>query len=191
MASHLAIGAVAEAVSRLLAQSWRPALISGITPEFEVYHGKDFGTPMTAGGSVFVYQVGVDDVQRTLPPAQPHHKRPLPVKIHLLLTAWAQDASTEHALLGWAMRAVADNPVLTSGFLNAATSGVFRGDETVELSPAALTNDEVFQLWQSLPGDLQLSMPYVARVLRIESEIVEPVGPPVLERNLDYGVLVP
>ncbi|HXH78140.1 DUF4255 domain-containing protein [Nocardioides sp.] len=191
MATHQAIGATAEAVSRLLAQSWKPALIPGITPSFEVYHGKDFATPMAAGISVFVYQVGIDDVQRTLPPAEPKHKRPLPVRIWLLLTAWAQDASTEHALLGWAMRAVADHPALNSGFLNAATSGVFRNDETVELSPAALTNDEVFQLWQSLPGDLQLSMPYLARVLRIESTLVETVGPPVVERDLDYGVLVP
>lgn len=189
MATHQAIGAVAEAVSRLLAQSWQPSLIPGITPEFEVFHGKDFASPMAAGVSVFVYQVGVDDVQRTLPPAEPNHKRPLPVRIWLLLTAWAQDASTEHALLGWAMPAVADHPVLTSGFLNAATGGVFRNEETVGLTPVALTNDEVFQLWQSLPGDLQLSMPYLARVLRIESEIVEPVGPPVLERDLEYGVL--
>jgi Pvc16 N-terminal domain len=191
VATHLAIGAVAEAVSRLLAQSWHPSLVPGITPEFEVFHGKDFAAPMATGVSVFVYQAGVDDVQRTLPPREPNHKRPLPVRICLLLTAWAQDASTEHALLGWAMRAVADHPVLTSGFLNAAIAGVFANDETVELTPTTLTNDEIFQLWQCLPGDLQLSVPYVARVVRIESELVDLVAPPVVERDLEYGVLVP
>lgn len=173
MADHRAIGAVAEAVARLLTQSWDPALLGGITPTFAVYQGKDFATPMATGISVFVYQVGVDPVQRTLPPADPTHRRPLPVRIALLLTAWAQDASTEHDLLGWAMRALADTPVISSGFLNAATPGVFGAAETVEVVPAELTNDEIFQLWQVLPGNLQLSVPYLARVVRIESTLTE------------------
>ena len=191
MANHQAIGATATAVVRLLEQSWHPDLLTGIEPQFAVYHGKDFSTPMATGVSVFVYQVGVDSVQRTLPPALPQHKRPLPLRVSLLLTAWAKDASTEHALLGWSMRAVADSPVLSSGFLNAATAGVFGHDETVELSPIELSNEEVFQLWQVLPSSLQLSAPYLARLLRVESELVEPTGAPVLERDLDLGVLVP
>jgi hypothetical protein len=105
----------------------------------------------------------------------------------LLLTAWAKDASIEHALLGWAMRTVADAAVLSAGFLNAAAPGVFGPDETVELSPVELTNDEVFQLWQVLPSSLQLSAAYVARVLRLESELVVPSGGPVLERALDLA----
>jgi hypothetical protein len=191
VANHQALGATAEAVVRLLEQSWHPSLLAGIEPQFAVYHGKDFSTPMATGVSVFIYQVGVDTVQRTLPPAEPQHRRPLPLRASLLLTAWAKEASTEHALLGWAMRAVADSPVLSSGFLNAATPGVFGHDETVELSAIDLSNDEVFQLWQVLPSSLQLSVPYLARVLRVESELIETSGGPVLERDLDLGVLVP
>ena len=191
MANHQAIAAAAAAVVRLLEQSWHPGLLTGITPEFDVYQGKDFSAPMATGVSVFVYQVGVDTVARTLPPAQPDHKRPLPVKAYLLLTAWAKDASTEHALLGWAMRAIADHPVLSSGFLNAASANVFRADEVLELSAIELTNDEVFRLWQVLPTSLQLSVPYVARVIRIESDLVDVSAGPVLERDLDFGVLAP
>lgn len=190
MATHEAISATASAVVRLLEQSWHPGLLSGITPAFAVYHGKDFKQPMVTGMSVFVYQVGIDTTARTLPPAEPDHKRPLPVRAYLLLTSWAKDASTEQALLGWAMRAIADNPVLSSGFLNASSAGVFRPEEVVDLSPVELTNDEVFRLWQVLPNScLQLSVPYVARVLRIESELIEPSGAPVLERDLDFGVV--
>lgn len=184
MATHRGIGSVAGAVVRLLEQSWHPSLLNGITPQFEVYQGKDFSEPMPAGISVFVYQVTVDKVQRTLPPAENGHRRPLPVVVSLLLTAWAQDVSAEHDLLGWAMRAIADNPILSSGFLNAAVSGVFRPEETVELVPVELTNDEVFQLWQMLPSSLQLSACYLARVVRIESELDSPEGAPVLTREL-------
>jgi hypothetical protein len=191
LANHQAIGAAAAAVVRLLEQSWHPGVLTGIDPEFAVYHGKDFSSPMATGVSVFVYQVVVDTVARTLPPAEPDHKPPLPVRAYLLLTAWAKDASTEHALLGWAMRAIADHPLLSSGFLNAAAAGVFRPEEIVDLSAVELTNDEVFRLWQVLPSSLQLSVPYVARVLRIESEIVDVSGGPVIERDLDFGVLQP
>jgi hypothetical protein len=189
LANHQAIGAVAAAVVRLLEQSWHQGLLIGINPEFAVYHGKDFSAPMATGISVFVYQVGLDTVVRTLPPAEPDHKPPLPVRAYLLLTAWAKEASTEHALLGWAMRAIADHPLLPSGFLNAAAAGVFRPEEAVELSPIELTNDEVFRLWQVLPSSLQLSVPYVARVMRIESEIADAGGGLVIERDLDAGVL--
>ena len=80
------------------------------------------------------------------------------------------------------------NPVLSSGFLNAAFSGVFRPEETVELVAAHLSNDEVFQLWQAMPIHLQLSMPYQARVVRIDSDDLRPMGVPVRTRELAYVV---
>jgi hypothetical protein len=90
MATYRAIGSVAEAVARLLEQSWIPNLLNGIEPQFTVYQGKDFNQPMDVGISVFVYQVHVDHVQRTLPPALPHHRRPLPLvmSLHQLQFGW-------------------------------------------------------------------------------------------------------
>jgi hypothetical protein len=144
---------------------------------------------MDVGVSVFVYRVAVNGTQRTLPPGEPHHRRPLPLDVCLLLTAWAKDASLEHDILGWAMRTIEDNPILTSGFLNATIPGVFRAEETVELINGQLTNDEVFQLWEVLPNSLQLSSPYLARVVRVESELLSPDAGPVLQRDLDYGLV--
>jgi hypothetical protein len=186
VATYQAIGSVAEGVRRLLEQSWE-SQPGGLHPLFEVYHRTDFDSPMTTGISIFVYQVGVDPVQRTVPPPGPDRRRPLPICMSLLLTAWATNAPTEHMLLGWAMRAIDDNPILSSGFLNAAVPGVFRPEETVELVAAQMSNDEVFQLWQAMPIELQLSMPYQARVIRIDSDIVEPVGAPVQVRELRYA----
>ncbi|MFE9690615.1 DUF4255 domain-containing protein [Micromonospora sp. NPDC005806] len=185
MATYQAIGSVAEAVRRLLEHSWTEDA-GGLNPRFEVYHRTDFDEPMATGVSIFVYQVGLDAIQRTLPPPDPRHRRPLPICVSLMLTAWAKNAPAEHTLLGWAMRAIADNPVLSSGFLNAAVPDVFRPEETVELVAAQLTNDEVFQLWQAMPISLQLSMPYQARVVRIESAILEPAARPVQVRDLRY-----
>ena len=178
MATYQAIGSVAEAVCRLLEHTWTP-VPGGFEPQFDVYHGADFAEPMRTGISVFVYQVGIDTVQRTLPPGGPDQRRPLPVTVSLLLTAWAASAETEHTLLGWAMRALADHPTISSGFLNAAFPDVFRPDETVDVVAGQLSNDEVFQLWQALPGGrLQLSVPYLARVVRIDSLRTLPPGAP-------------
>lgn len=188
MATFQAVGAVAEAITTLFDHAWDPALLGGLVhPQFAVYHGKDFQAPMTEGVSVFVFQVCVDPVQRTLPPAEKDHRRPLPLRASLLLTAWGKEASTEHALLGWAMRTVADSPVLSAGFLNARTPNVFGPGETVELAPSDLSNDEVFQLWQVLPSSLQLSAAYIGRGLRVESELLVPTGVPVVERDLDLA----
>ncbi|GAC1361322.1 MAG: hypothetical protein NVSMB32_00140 [Actinomycetota bacterium] len=176
---------------RLLEQSWNAATFNGTELQFAVYRTLDFKAPMDAGVSVFIYRVMVNGTQRTLPPGLPHHRHPLPTEVHLLLTAWARDASLEHDILGWAMRTVEDNPILTSGFLNATVPGVFRPAETVELVPGLLSNDEVFRLWEVLPNSLQLSAPDLARVIRIESELVAPDAGPVITRELDYGLAVP
>ena len=89
------------------------------------------------------------------------------------------------------MRAIDDNPILSAGFLNAFIPGVFRPEETVELAAADLTNDEIFQLWQVLPSSLQLSVPYVARVVRMESALTVPLAPPVTARELEFGTVQP
>lgn len=185
MATFQAIAAVAEAVRRLLEQSWvqEPG---GVQPEFSVYNGGDFSTPMATGISVFVYQIAIDATQRTLPASSPDRRRPLPVDVSLLLTAWGSGAASEHTLLGWAMRTLADHPTLSSGFLNAASPDVFAAEETVELVAGQLSNAEIFQLWQALQGRLQLSVPYLARVVRIES-IRTPDGKPVQSREFDLA----
>jgi len=183
VATYQAIGSVAEAVRRLLEQAW-PDQLGGLDPQFEVYNGQSFTEPMATGISIFVYQVGVDPVQRTLPAPAPDRKRPLPLNLWLLLTAWGNTPSAEHMLLGWAMRAIADNSSIPAGFLNAAVADVFSPEETVELVPAQLSNEEVFQLWQAMPISLQLSAPYLARLVRVQSEVRVPVGEPVHVREL-------
>ena len=160
MATFQAIGSVAEAVARLLGQTWQPSLLNGSALQFEVYQGKDFSTagPWTSACRSSCTRSASTRCSAPCRLLDPQHRRPLPLDIWLLLTAWAQDASMEHAILGWAMRAIDDNPILSSGFLNAFIPGVFRPEETVELVPAELTNAEVFQLWQVLPNSLQLSV---------------------------------
>jgi hypothetical protein len=192
MASYRAIGATCEAIVRLLQQSWRPELFDNAQLQFQVYRTKNFAAPMDAGVSLFLYRVIVNSVQRT-PPAKPTQDgrllRPqLPLDLHLLLTPWAKEASLEQEILGWFMRVIEDNPILPAGLLNTLASNVFDTEETIELVPGQITNEELFRVWDVLPSDFLISVPYVARVVRIDSAFAAREGSPVLARQLDWGV---
>lgn len=193
MATYRAVGSTCEAIMRLLQQSWQPALFDGAELQFVVYRTRDFATPIDTGISLFLYRVSVNSVQRT-PAAKPGpHGKPrraqLPLDLHFLLTPWAKDSSLEQVILGWMMRTLEDTPILASGILNTLMEGVFDPDETVEIVNGQLSNEEMFRIWDVLPNDYQISIPYSARIVRIDSELERPEAGPVLSRDLNFGVL--
>lgn len=193
MATYRAVGATCEAIVRLLQQSWRREIFDGTDLQFAVYRTGDFATPMDAGVSLYLYRVMVNTVQRT-PPPKPgpgnRRRRPqLPLDLHFLLTPWAKDASLEQVILGWMMRTLEDIPILPSGLLNTLTAGVFDSDETVEIVTGQMSNEEMFRIWDVLPNNYQISVPYTARVVRIDSELDLTENGPVQTKGLDFGVL--
>ena len=193
MASYRAIGATCEGIMRLLQQFWRPELFDGAELQFKVYRSKTFETPMDTGVSLFLYRVLVNGVQRT-PPARPKpggqpRRTQLPLDLHFMLTAWAKDASLEHEILGWLMRTLEDSPTLPAGLLNTAIPNIFEPDEQVQIINGELANDEMFRIWEALPASYQMSVPYVARIVRIDSEIDRREVGPVLTRELGFGAL--
>jgi len=193
MASHRAIGATCEAIVRLLQQSWKKPLFDNHDLQFKVYQTADFGSPMTFGVSLFLYRVAIHGSQRT-PPSRPgpngKPRRPqLPLELNMLLTPWASDASLALEIMGWMMRTLESTPILPAGLLNSFADGVFAADETVELVAGQLSNEELFRIWDVVDEKFHVSAPYIARVVRIDSEIEEPDGGPVLIKDLSFGVL--
>lgn len=193
MATYRAVEATCEAVMRLLQQSWRRDLFENRDLLFQVYQTQDFATPMSTGLSLFLYRVTVNTIQRTpLPRPGPRgrQRRPqLPLDLHFLLTPWADHASLAQAILGWTMRTIEDTAVLPAGLLNAVTDGVFNDDETVEIVFGQLSNEEMFRIWDVLPRDYQISVPYTARIVRIDSDLDLNEGGPVITKELDFGAL--
>lgn len=193
MASYRAIGAACEAVIRLLQQSWQPARFDDAPLQFKVYATKDFEDRTIASGvSLFLYRVAVSPVQRTSPGKRKDgklHRPQLPLELYFILTPWAQQASLEHEILGWMMRTIEDTPILSAGVLNTLLPDVFAPEETVEIVQGQLTNEEMFRVWDVLPGDYRISVPYMARTVRIDSELALPDVQPVLEKRLQWAVL--
>jgi Pvc16 N-terminal domain len=175
MADYRAVATVTEAVLQLLRSNYQPADFDQEL-EFKVFTAKDFTKPLNAGVSLFLYRIFPNGVQRT-PPGRitPDGRRSpslLPLDLHMLLTVWGREASLQHTIAGWMMRALEDQPIFPGGLLNAVTPGAFRPDETVEVLLTELTNEDLLRIWDTLVQNVyQLSVPYVARVVRIESSL--------------------
>jgi hypothetical protein len=191
MADYRAVVAVGEAIIQLLRQHYRFADFNNEL-DFRIYLAKDFAEPMNAGVSVFLYRIFPNGTQKN------HTWRAseglttqnqLPVDLHFLLSAWAQDASLQHTIAGWMMRTLQDTPVIPAGILNQRFPGLFRTDEIITLGPAELTTEELFRMWEVIVNhSYQLSVPYVARSVRIEAILgVAENAEPVRERVFDSG----
>src|SRR5690242_6982313 len=122
MASYRAIATVSDAIAHLLESRYSRDDFDGNQLEFKVYLAKDFAKPMDAGVSVFLYRIYPNSAQRT-PAGRTNgvgqrFRAQLPLDLHFLLTAWAQDASLQHTIAGWMMRIIEDTPSLPAGLLN-------------------------------------------------------------------------
>ncbi|MBN1978243.1 MAG: DUF4255 domain-containing protein [Anaerolineae bacterium] len=194
MASYRAVAAVTEAVVYLLESQYTPAKFDGNQLEFKVYLAKDFEQPMDAGVSLFLYRIYANDTHRT-PKGRvslngERHRTQLPLDMHFLLTAWGKDASLQHTIAGWMMRVLEDTPVFPAGLLNKSVSNVFHPDETVEVGLTQLTTEELFRIWEVIGNNAyQISVPYVARYVKIESEHLLAEGEAIQERTLDIWEL--
>lgn len=193
MSGPHAIATTMEAIRRMLEASYRPDLLeSRLDLGFDIYTADKFREPMTAGISLFLYRVHVSATQR-----RPLVRRPdgsasaaqLPLELHLLLTAWGKDASLQHAILGWAMRTLEDNALLPPALL----SGVRPSEPPhvqipVEIVPGELPNEEMLRLWDTFGAPYRISVPYIARVVRVDPLVAPALGGPVAERHLEFAV---
>jgi hypothetical protein len=190
--------AVGEAIVTLLRTAYRPSDFA-VDLEFRTVTARDVATSqITAGVSFLLYRIIPNGAHRTPPgrldPHGPRRQTQLPVDLHYLMTVWGAEASLQHAIAGWAMRMLEDTPLIPSALLNATAPGSFRAEEVVELGLAELSNEDLLRIWEVLgTNTYQLSVPYLARVVRIESlqPMPEPGGRRVQERAQDVGVLRP
>lgn len=197
MATMHAIAAASQAVIELLRSGYRAEIFDGNELELGVYTTDDFAARGEEPGvSLFVYRVQAEGTYR-MPAgrrgANGRRQRPqLPLELHFLLTAWAAEASMQHTIVAWMMRVLEDTPTLPASLLNGLWPDVFRPDESLEIVLGDLSTEELVLLWGAVTERrYHLSVPYVARVLRIESAVDEPMSLPVVERGFTVRAVDP
>jgi hypothetical protein len=195
MAHHTAIAATSQAILTLLD---RAAPGGGLPrmPEFKHYRSDDLQNPLPQGPTIrvtlYLHRVTVSQARMvTAPRVDPDGRRYLPsipLDLHYLVTAWANDALIQQQVLGWAIRVLEDTPTIPPGLLNAHSPGddVFRPTETVELLWQSLGVQELSDIWEVANQNRQPSAAYLARMVEIESRVPIEEHEPVQTRELDY-----
>jgi hypothetical protein len=193
MASYPAIAATSDAILGLMQSASIGGEFDGVS--FAHYQSGDFESPMSDGISLYLYRVTVN-ANRNLPPFRApngnRYRPPIPLDVHFLVTAWAETATRQQRMLGFAIRTIEDTPILPSGVLNqhSPEPNVFRPEESVELVYEMLTVQDVGYIWDVAQTKEQPSAPYVARMVTIESLITTEDADLVQTRELDFARMV-
>jgi hypothetical protein len=182
MAGANSIASVGRSLRRLLndALSELPVPVSNAeaflvrTESFES-DSSDFRRPAL---TIYLYRIDFNKATRAAWSAvgsrdgQAH----LPLDLHYLVTAWAANAEDEHRILGCAMQRLESMPVLAGPLLT--TDGGWAPNEAVQLVLGEMSTEELMRTFDSLPGHYHLTVPYLARVVRLDARRLEP-GPRV------------
>lgn len=186
MANHLAIHSCCQSLSDFLSQ--RHATYSpppGVPPlppaSFTVLSSSRFSSAdAIADGTVslFLHRVTIDNHLRNTRAAPAIG--PLGLDLHLLLTIWADDADDEHILLAWAMRELHQHAFLDRSLLSEVAA--WATDEQIHLAPAELPPEEMARIWEAAHRGYRLSFPFVARIVRIETDTTPDAAPVVATR---------
>jgi len=176
MADRLGIEAVGLSVVRLLNLCFeedqpisgsRTKAVLMRTEEFDIANRPDDMTlPMV---SIFLYRIDLNRYTRAGWSAVGHQDGDihLPLDLHFLLTPWAGNAEFEYRLLGHTMTCLERIPIL-SGPLLYPTAG-WQPHEAVQVCIPEITTEDLMRTFDSLPVNYKLSVPYLARVVRIEA----------------------
>jgi Pvc16 N-terminal domain len=186
MANANAIAAVGRSLERLLTARFAeaPVPVPGRTTRAFLVRTEDFDPKATTtviqrpALSIFLYRVDFNKTMRAAWSAVGHQDggSHLPVDLHFIMTAWAENAEHEHAILGRTMQYLDSVPVLSGPLLQ--QSGEWTADEAIQMVLEEIPTEAVMRTFDSLPLDYRLSVPYIARILRIDGRDVR-VAPDV------------
>ncbi len=136
------------------------------------------GSPALA---LFLYRVDFNKAMRAAWSAVGYRddRAHLPLDLHFLLTPFGDNAEFEYRILGRALEAIETMPILSGPLLQPGTD--WAADEAVQLVMEDISTEAIMRTFDSLPIDYRLSVPYIARIVRIDSRVAN-VDPRVMTR---------
>jgi len=140
-------------------------------------HGKKIATGISSPAlSIFLYRVDFNKAMRAAWSAASEQdgRSHLALDLHYLITPWAENAEDEHRILGRAMQGMETTPILTGPLLH--SSGEWDAGESIQVVLEEVSTEAVMRMFDSLPTDYRLSVPYVARVMRLDGRFAAPEG---------------
>lgn len=142
----------------------------------------DFNTTVT----LYLYRTIINEHVRNVPSLQNSRDSsvPLSLDLHLILSIWANSAAAEHTICAWVMRQLHQHPIMDVSSLTG--EGGWAADDVVHIIPAELSNEDLMRIWDAIAPYYRLSVSYIARVVRIDSDPSD-TGMPVVATRYQYG----
>ena len=184
MAGFSAIAAAGQSIVRALNLAFEiEPPIEGRRTQAVLTRTNDFQeaqVPVVLGAnalSVFLYRVDFNKAMRAAwsAAATLDGRAHLALDLHYLLTPWSDNAQHEHRILGRAMQSLEETPILAGPLLD--PSGGWATNEALQLAMEEVPTEALMRTFDSLPTDYRLSVPYIARVLRLDGREARPEPP--------------
>jgi hypothetical protein len=176
MASFEAIGAVGKSLERLLSSAFLEVPTPGPGTTKAVLARTDdlddaAGALKPPALSVFLYRIAPNATMRAAwsGVASADGRAHLPLDLHFLLTPWADDAEVEHRIIGRAMQCLEATPILSGPLLY--PSATWAPNEAVQVVLEDVNVESIMRTFDRLPIEFRVSVPYVARVIRIDGRV--------------------
>jgi hypothetical protein len=204
LAGFTAIAAVGKSIERLLAQAFldrqpvptKPA--KAVLIRTEDLDGNGIKNLVgDIGLTILLYRVDFNKTMRAAwaARAEDDGRGHLALDLHFLLTPWADNAEHQHMIIGRAMQ-VLERVAMLAGpqlYEPALPSPAYDDEpragsvDSVQVLLEEISTEALMRTFDSLPGDYHLSVPYVARVVRIDT-LAEIVAPPVIDADIEMRV---
>ena len=137
--------------------------------------------------NLFLYSVSPNGAwrNRDLPTEKPgaRGRPPLALNLQYLLTAYADDEMESHKLLGEAVGALNDHPILLASELSTPPGVSSQPNpmfERVHVTMQPMSIEDLSKLWSAFQSQYRLSVAYEASGALIESRLESPASLPVL-----------
>jgi hypothetical protein len=193
MANYKAIISVGDSLVTYLRNAYPEELRTRFPCNFQLVSSnelnrpsQDFGTAVT----LFLHRVTMDPHLRntTERTSKLGQRVPISLNLHYLITIWSDTALAEQSILGWVIRELYSHEALSPSDLT--PDGDWAPDDIIQVIPGEISNEDMMRIWEALHPDYHLSLSYIARVVRIDPDLV-PDALPVVARRMSFTNDVP
>lgn len=203
MAGFTGIAAVGTSIERLLSHAFvERQPVPGKTSKAALIRTEDLAKDTLIenligklGVTILLYRVDFNKTMRAAWSAvgNADGRGYLALDLHYLLTPWADNAEHQHMIIGRVMQALERTPMLHGPTLYSpslplpayASEPQAATTDTVQILLEEISTEALMRTFDSLPSDYRLSVPYVARVVRIDT-LETAVAPPVIDADIRF-----
>ena len=195
MSNSLAIATVTATLAKLITDGVKDLPGANVTTKPLDKAHADYNSNQV---NIFLYQTVLNaawrnmDMPRQIQPGETG-RPPLALNLHYLITVYGagDEDGPSHQLLGKAMSALHDHPVLGATDLQNVlpSSGLESQIERVRITPLPLSVDDISKLWTAFQTQYRVSTAYEVEVVLIDSTRPSSTPLPVLTRGQnDAGI---